>query len=193
MRKAVFLGVTAVCLSVAGAAGAVDFPRSINDRPAGPGTERPGAPRPYRVTPGVQADVSLGSGFSDTYGLGVDGRVGYAMANGIYVGGAASYFGGRSIQNQSAHAAFIGGELGYKIFPTRDARWEIRPYVFAGPAFVTTVSDVPLTESKTSLAVQPGVLGAYHFGDAFLQVDARYFMTPTPTTLAIFAGAGLAF
>ncbi|MGQ4828119.1 hypothetical protein, partial [Enterococcus faecalis] len=81
--------------------------------------------------------VEVGSGFSDTYGFGAAVRIGYAFRDGLYLGGRADYFVGQSLDNNTAHAAFVGGEAGYKFFATR--RWEIRPYAFAGPAFITTV------------------------------------------------------
>lgn len=193
MRISFVLAAAASILTFAGVASAADIPSSITQPPAGPGTEQPYGPKREAVREGLQADANLGTGFSSTYGLGVDGRIGYALSNGIYLGGEVSYFAGQSIGDQSSHAAFLGGEIGYKIFPTDDRRWEIRPYVFTGPAFVTTVTSPTLSESKTSFALQPGIVGAYHFGDMFLQADARYLLAPSPTTLAVFVGAGLAF
>jgi hypothetical protein len=61
---------------------------------------------------------------------------------------------------------------------------------------VTQVSAQPavvLVESQTSLALQPGVLGMYHFGNAFIGGDAHYMVTPAPNTLAVMATAGLGF
>jgi hypothetical protein len=197
MRNLVVFAVVASTLScVAGAASAAVLPPSIHRPPAGAGTEaeQPGAPSAGPVREGMQTDVDLGSGFRDTYGLGVEARLGYATSNGAYFGGAVQYFAGNTVNAESAHATFLGAEAAYKIFPTTDKRWEIRPYVFGGPAFVTTVTPYPLTTiSRTALALQPGLVGAYHFGNGFLQIDARYFVTPAPTTVAVFGGAGLAF
>lgn len=176
---------------------AADLPRSINTPPSGPGTEQPTPTGAQVITQGVQAGAGLGTGFSSTYGLGLEGRLGYTFHDGIYAGGNVQYFMGQTINDQSAHATFVGGEIGYKFFPT--ARVEVRPFVFAGPAFVTTVA--PSTNpnlaanvtSKTDLAVQPGVIAQYHFGHAFVGGDAHYMLTPSPNTLSLMGMAGIAF
>jgi len=195
MRTVLVIGIAAAAALVPSVASAIDIPPSTNAPPTGAGTERP-RPRPRdRVQEGVQIGAELGSGFSDTYGIGIAGRVGYAFRSGVYAGGRADYFGGHTINNQSAHATFLGGEIGYEFFPSR--RFELRPYVFGGPAWVTTVNasatGQAIVEDKASFGLQPGVLVAYHFGDAFVQVDGRYLVTPTPTTLAVFAGGGFGF
>jgi hypothetical protein len=149
------------------------------------------------LRPGVEASVAVGTGFADTYGLGFEARVGYTFRSGIYAGGAGQYYLGHSINDQQAHAAFIGGEIGYKIYPTEAL--EIRPYAFAGPAFVTQVAAAPLpsgppvTLSKADFGVQPGVLGMYHFGDAFVGADAHFMLLPSPNTVALLAGGGFGF
>jgi hypothetical protein len=172
---------------------AQNLPQSITEPPAGAGTERaapPGA-RPS-IQPGIEASVGLGSGFADTYGLGFAGRVGYTFANGVYGGINGQYYGGHTVNDQSAHAEFIGGEVGYKFYP--NARVEVRPYLFGGAGFITQVVAHPLTVVPTSgIAVQPGVTATYHFGDAFIGGDARYMAIPSPNTIAIMANAGLGF
>jgi hypothetical protein len=96
------------------------------------------------------------------------------------------------VNDQQAHATFVGGEVGYKIFPDRHV--EIRPYAFVGPAWITQVASVPFeTISKVDLGVQPGVLAEYHFGDAFVGGDAHYMLLPSPNTLAVLASAGFGF
>jgi hypothetical protein len=156
-----------------------------------PPAERP----PYK--PGLQAEAGLGTGFSSTYGLGIGGDVGYTWSQGIIAGGALEYFQGQTVNEQSSHAMFVGGEVGYRIFPSRKV--EVRPYAFVGPAFITTVSpsanpNQPNVVSKTDLAVQPGVKAQYHFSEAFfVGGDAHYMLTPTPNTLALMATAGLVF
>jgi hypothetical protein len=96
--------------------------------------------------------------------------------------------------NESAHATFLGGELGYKLF-LNNQRWEMRPYVFAGPAFIRTVEGTPVVraESTVRLAVQPGFLAAYHFGTVFLTAEAKLHLTPDPMALSVFGGAGMGF
>jgi len=156
-----------------------------------PAAERP----PYH--PGLQAEAGLGTGFSSTYGLGVEGALGYTWQQGIIAGGAVQYFQGQSVNDHSSHAMFVGGEAGYRIFPSHKV--EVRPYVFVGPAFITTVApsanpNQPSVVSKTDLAVQPGVIAQYHLSDAFsVGGDVHYMLTPSPNTLAVMATAGLAF
>lgn len=166
-------------------------PAGLNQPPAGPGTEQV-TPAGTTVREGLEGAVGIGTGFSDTYGLGLEARVGYTFRGGIYAGGAIEYYHGHSVDTQSAHATFVGGEVGYKIFAT--PRLEIRPYVFGGPAFVTQVQSVPFfVDSGTSFAIQPGGLVTYHFGRAFVGGDARWLVTPNPATLAILASGGIGF
>jgi len=170
---------------------------SMTARPRGPGTEaRPTAPEGVRAVEGPQASVQIGSGFTDTYGLGLGARLGYTFRSGIYAGGAVTHYFGQSVQSpvmdESSHATFVGGELGYKIF--KETRWEVRPYVFVGPAFVTTINELSLVrESKTRFGVQPGLLGAYHFGNLFLSAEAKWHVTPDPAGFTLLGGAGLGF
>jgi hypothetical protein len=177
---------------------AADIPKSTNAPPTGPGTEAPPFAHAHgvRAVEGYQGSLQVGTGFVDTYGIGVGGRAGYTFANGIYAGAAATYYWGNSVTTStgdvSAHATFVGAEGGYELFPNR--RWEIRPYVFVGPSWIRTVHDAPfLTESKTRFAVQPGLLAAYHFGDAYVSAEAKIHATPSPTALTVFGGAGLGF
>ena len=166
-------------------------PNGINTPPAGPGTEREAATAPG-VREGLEGGVGLGTGFSSTYGVGLEARVGYTFRDGIYAGGALQYFAGTSINSQSNHATFVGGELGYKVFTSR--KFEIRPYVFLGPSFITQVRDNPFfVDSSTSFAVQPSVVMMYHFGRAFLGGDGRWLVTPSPATFALFVSGGVGF
>jgi hypothetical protein len=178
--------------SVPVAAHATDMPQSINTPPSGPGTERI-TPQGRRVIrEGLEASAGLGSGFADTYGLGLEGRIGYTFRQGLYAGGDVQYFIGHSVNDQQAHATFVGGELGYKFFPTR--RVEVRPYAFLGPSWITQVAANPfVTNSKVDVAVQPGILAEYHIGDIFVGGDAHYMLTPQPNTLAVLASAGFGF
>jgi len=178
---------------------------SINAPPSGPGTEAPGAVPGQQVIQGFEGSAQVGAGFTDTYGLGLGARVGYTMnltgvrtaiPIGAYVGGAITYYFGHNVttdvQDESSHAWFLGGEGGVKIFPA--PRLEVRPYVFLGPAFIKQVEDNPFrSESKTRFAVQPGLLGAYHFGNAFLSAEARFHVTPDPTAFTLMGGAGWGF
>jgi hypothetical protein len=193
VRISTALAAGAALLALPSVARAVDLPRSINAPPQGAGTEQmigPGQAAGYR--PGIEASASLGTGFSETYGLGVGGRVGYTFQDGIYAGGAAQYYAGHSVADQQAHATFIGAEIGYKLYPT--TQLEVRPYAFAGPAFVTQVSTNPVAiNSQTTIALQPGVVAQYHFGNAFLGADAHYMVTPAPNAIAVMADAGFGF
>jgi hypothetical protein len=177
-------------------ASAIDLPNSFEEAPRGAGTERPITRGDQRVTPGIEGEVLLGSGFTDTYGLGFGGRAGYTFSQGLYVGGAGTYYSGRSIniagRSEGAYAAFLGAEAGWKLFP--EEHWELRPYVFVGPSFVKSVDENTLrTETRTRFGFQPGVLGAYHFGRAYVSAEARAHVTPTPGALTLLAGAGLSF
>jgi hypothetical protein len=169
---------------------------SLNTPPAGPGTEaRPGTPsRPPNIVEGWQGAVQLGGGFTDTYGFALGARAGYTFLHGVYVGGAVTHYFGNSVDTvtgtQSAHATFLGGELGYEFYPTM--HWEIRPYVFFGPSWITTVQPGSgFTESRTRLALQPGALVAYHFSNVFISAEAKVHATPDPTALTLLAGAGI--
>jgi hypothetical protein len=191
------LATAATLLLLPRTACAVDQPSTINTPPRPPAPEPANAaerPPPYRQ--GLQAEAGLGTGFSSTYGLGIEGAVEYTWSQGIIAGGGVQYFQGQTVNDQSSHAMFIGGTVGYRIFPS--PKVEVRPYAFVGPAFITTVSatsnpNQPNVVSKTDLAVQPGVIAQYHFGRAFVGGDAHYMLTPSPNTLAIMANAGLAF
>jgi hypothetical protein len=166
-------------------------PAGINTAPAGPGTER-AQPGRVGLRPGPEGGVGLGTGFSSTYSVGMEARVGYTFRDGVYGGAALQYFAGTSVNNQSNHATFVGGELGYKVFAS--PRFEIRPYVFLGPSFITQVQGNPFfKDSNTSFAVQPSVLLMYHFGQAFVGGDGRWLVTPTPATFALFASGGIGF
>jgi hypothetical protein len=163
-----------------GAASAADR-SDFRDPPRGAGTEV-GVSRSYypvRVHEGTQIAGFLGVG----YGVGVGGRLGYAFASGVYAGGSFTFFEG--------NASFLGGELGYKFFP--GYRWELQPYIFAGPAFVRVGdSGFGRPDAATVLAVQPGLLGAYHFGTAFISAEMRGYIAPNPGALAFLGGLGVA-
>ncbi len=176
----------------------VNIPSSTSARPTGPGTEAPARAqaRGVRAIEGYEAGIQLGSGFTDTYGFGMGARFGYTFPVGIYAGAAVTHYFGNTVTletgSEGAHATFVGAEGGYKVFP--DRHWEIRPYVFLGPAFVRTVEDVPFrSESTTRFGIQPGLFTAYHFGDAFLSAEAKAHVTPDPTALTVMGGAGLGF
>jgi hypothetical protein len=191
-------GFAALGLAPLSASAAVDLPHSVTEPPRGAGTEQPTPARPTegRVREGSEVSIQAGAGFTDTYGFGLGARYGYTFRQGIYVGAAGTYYWGNSVTTntgkESAHAGFFGAEVGYKFFP--EASWEIRPYVFGGPAFIREVNTTPFfTDSKTRFAVQPGILGAYHFGPAYITAEARLHATPSPTALTLLGGAGLSF
>lgn len=199
MRIQVALAVAAVALFAPAMASAFDFPSSFDEAPRGGGTERTGeASGADRVTKGVEAQATIGSGFTNTYGLGFGGRIGYTLGPGVYLGGAISYYQGRAVEtpngSASNNATWVGGEVGYKVFPG-NAHWELRPYVFAGPAVVKTAQGevFPVQETTTRFGVQPGLLGAYHFGSAYFAAEGRYHLTPSPSAFTLLAGAGLSF
>jgi hypothetical protein len=169
-------------------------PAGINTPPSGAGTEQ-AVPTRGGVREGLEGGVGLGTGFSDTYSVGMEARVGYTFRQGLYAGAALQYYAGHSINSNSSHATFVGGELAYKVFTNK--RFEIRPYVFLGPSFITQVQNAPnngtFSDSNTSFAVQPSVMFMYHFGNAFLGADGRWLVTPTPATFSLFASGGIGF
>jgi hypothetical protein len=118
------------------------------------------------------------------YGVGVGGRVGVTLPPEIYLGGAFTYY--------SGNAAFLGGEVGYKFWP--GYRWELRPYLFMGPAFLR-VGDQGFgrrpDQANVVLAFQPGFLGAYHFGPAYILAEGRVYVSPSPGALAFLGGVGV--
>ena len=164
--------------------------------PYGPGTEYRPANRYHstEIVEGLQASAQLGSGFTDPYGLGIGGRIGYTFFHGVYLGGSVSHYFGRTVDtfagSRTEGATFLGGEVGYELYPTY--RWEVRPYVFLGPSWMTTVGPFGSTTS-TALAFQPGLLTAYHFGNVFVSAEGKVHVTPEPIALAVFGGVGLGF
>jgi hypothetical protein len=154
---------------------------TFREPPRGAGTEtgdgRVGEDN--RVYEGVQLAGQVGVG----YGFAAGGRVGYAFHSGVYAGGAITYY--------TANATFVGGELGYKFFVTR--RWELQPYAFLGPAFIREGNHgFGRDSSVTVLGFQPGFLGAYHFGPAFVSAEMRVYVAPSPGALAFLGGIGFA-
>jgi hypothetical protein len=174
--------VTTVCAVITSSSLArADAPESLRDPPRGAGSEAAQVPvgDSYRVHEGTELGGYAGVG----YGVGLGARMGYAFHTGVYAGGAFTFYTG--------NASFLGAEVGYKFFP--DERWELRPYLFAGPAFVRVGdSGFGRPDATTLFALQPGFLGAYRFGPAFLSAELRTYVTPNPGALAFFGGAGIA-
>ncbi len=175
---------TTVAATVYANVAAADPSPPLDEPPTGAGTQTDTGREAdaHRVYRGPEAGGALGTGFSNVYGVGASGRLGYSFGSGVYLGGAFTQF----IGDLPRSAMFIGGEAGYKLFPAY--HWEIRPYVFLGPAVVDHGGGPEL-----GLAVQPSMLAAYHFGPWFLSADARVYALPDPATLAMFAGGGAAF
>jgi hypothetical protein len=136
----------------------------------------------HRIHPGPEVDAGVGMGFSDQHSLNFGGRVGYTTSPGIYMGADLQHYIGR-VSAGSPHLTLVGGDVGLKLFPTQNL--EIRPYGFAGVA-------IPGSGSA-KLALDPGILAAYHFGRAFVDVDARYLATPGPTGPIVTGGGGVSF
>ncbi len=165
--------------------------------PSGAGTDEvDSAGHRLGIVPGWEASGELGTGFSDTYGLGIAGRVGYTLPIGVYLGGQVQAYWGETYGSQNAHATFLGGEVGYKLYPLPNALngLELRPYVFAGPAFISaSTSEAPFVRSKTGFAIQPGALAVIHLGPAFVGADVRLLTTPSPFGAALLGSAGAGF
>jgi hypothetical protein len=144
--------------------------------------EREGPAVGTGIHPGAQLEAHFGSGFSDTYNVGFGARLGFTSDAGIYLGGNLEHTIGRDVV-RTPQNTLVAGELGIKLFPSY--RIEVRPYGLAG-------AQIP-SNAGTQLAVAPGVVAAYHFGAAFIDVDARYLVTPNPSTFMLMGGAGLGF
>jgi hypothetical protein len=192
----------AISIIAAGAAvgTALAFPSTASAAtlaPSGPGTEQVNQQGRYEgIRPGLEAGGALGTGFSGTYGLGYEGRLGYTFPIGVYVGGQVQAFYGNNVNGNKAHATFFGAEVGYKLFPIRYINaLEVRPYVFAGPAFISQVNqDAPFNvNSKTSFAIQPGALALYHLGPVFVGADFRFLATPSPFGVTLMGAIGAGF
>jgi hypothetical protein len=131
---------------------------------------------PYRT--GVEMGGYAGVG----NGVGVGGRIGGTTAPGVYLGGAFTYF--------TQNATFVGGEIGYKFWP--GYRWELRPYVFLGPAFLRVGNEgFGRSADEVVFAFQPGFLAALHFGPAYISAEGRVYVTPDPGALALLGGVGV--
>jgi hypothetical protein len=153
---------------------------ALDEAPRGAGSQvgDPAVGEQDRVREGFTLAGYAGVG----YGVGAGARIGYSFRPGIYLGGAYTYY--------SGNASMLGGELGYKLFLS--SRWELMPYVFGGAAFIREGdSGFGRDSAETVGAFQPGVVGAYHFGPAFLFADARAYVTPSPGALALLAGVGV--
>jgi len=177
-----FIGITGTLATVFVSSAAAAATPPYRQAPYGPGTENgyTHVGDEDRVREGAEAGAQVGGAFDDAYGAAVGARLGYSFAPGVYVGAAYSHYFG---QLSSTHADFFGGEVGYKFFPT--VRWELRPYAFLGPAFITTGG-----VSRSDLAFQPSLLTAYHVGSVFFSVEARALVAPDPTALALMGGVG---
>lgn len=167
-------------LSTASMASAQSPPKALlRQNPEGAGTDAGAASGEHRAVEGVEMAAFAGGG----YGVGFGARIGYTFSPGVYVGGQGTDY--------ANGVAFLGAEVGYKLFVSY--HWELRPYVFAGPAFIRAGdSRFGRSSTATEMAVQPGFLGAYHFSNVFLFGEARAHVAPSPGALAVFAGIGFA-
>jgi hypothetical protein len=148
----------------------------------------PAGARPV-AAPGFSVEGLLGSGLDSQYGLMAGARGGYTTDNGVYLGGNAT----RADRSDGATDTLLGGELGYKYFPT--PKVELRPFGIVG-ADIASASSAPglhPAPSATRLAIQPGILAAYHFGSFFVSAEGRLQVLPTPVAPSLLAGAGLNF
>lgn len=144
--------------------------------------EREGPAIGTGIHPGAQLEGHVGSGFNDVYNLGVGARLGFTTDAGIYLGGNLEHYIGSNTVGQP-HDTIVAGELGIKLYPTYHL--ELRPYGLVG-------ANIP-SNGGTSLAVAPGLVGAYHFGPAFIDVDGRYMVNPGPQTFMLLGGVGIGF
>jgi hypothetical protein len=191
MRNSV--AVVSVAVAAAAAVSMASRPAhaGMDVTPRGPGNEVVDAEgHVVGVHPGWEASGGGGTGFAGTYSGGIEARVGYTLPFGLYVGGQAQGYWGNTVGSNQAHASFFGAEVGYKLFLLRQV--EFRPYVFGGEAFITQVGSNSFN-SHTGVAVQPGIMGLYHLGSAFLGGEFRFLTTPGPVSPAIMFLAGAGF
>ena len=137
----------------------------------------------YRTYP-YRTGVEMGGYAGVGYGVGAGGRIGATSVPGVYLGGSFTYY--------TQNATFVGGELGYKFWP--GYRWELRPYVFMGPAFLRVGSDGfgrRADQPEVVFGFQPGFLAAIHFGQAYISGEGRVYVTPNPGALAFLGGVGV--
>lgn len=145
----------------------------------------PGGPA-VPVARTVSGDAFVGSGLGNRYGLGYGARVGYTMPKGIMLGVDATRYQGQA----SSSETIVGGEVGLRNFVT--PRLEVRPFALVGAA-IQSAGNLVGAPSTTQLALQPGVLAAWHFGRAFVSAEGRLQVTPTPAAASLLGGAGLTF
>jgi hypothetical protein len=170
MRLRLAFAITAVATSVASIAAA--------DVVVGERAEPVRSTSPYRTGAEMAGYAGVG------YGVGVGGRIGATTVPGVYLGGSFTYY--------TANATFVGGELGYKFWP--GDRWELRPYVFLGPAFLRVGDDGfgrRADQPRVVFGFQPGFLAAFHFGPAYISGEGRVYVTPNPGALAFLGGVGV--
>ncbi len=169
-----------------------DYVSTVNTPPPKAPAEAPVA-RTAEHHEGLVAAGSLCTCFSGTYAFGLEARVGYTFPVNVYVGGNAQYYFGNSVNNSNAYAFFVGPEIGYKLYPIDQL--EIRPFAFVGAGFNKQVNSNPFsTNTHNTIAVQPGLIGLYHFGDMFfVGGDAHFMVTPSPVAFALLATAGAGF
>ena len=137
-----------------------------------------------RPAPAYRSGAEIAGFAGAGYGVGVGGRIGGTFDNGVYLGGSFTWY--------TTNASFVGGELGYKFWP--GYRWELRPYVFMGPAFLRVGNEGfgrRADQPDVVFAFQPGFLAAYHFGAAYISAEGRAYVTPNPGALALFGGVGV--
>ena len=171
--RALLVASTAIAVTSAASIALADT-YIVRERPEGVHTYE------YNYNRGAELGGYAGVG----YGVGVGGRAGGTLDPAVYLGGAFTYY--------SGNAAFVGGEVGYKLWP--GYRWELRPYLFMGPGFVR-VGDYGFgrrpDQPDVVFAFQPGFLGAYHFGAVYLSAEGRVYATPNPGALALLGGVGV--
>jgi hypothetical protein len=67
--------------------------------------------------------------------------------------------------------------------------------MFLGAAFLEWAmrDSVAPQRSEVVLAFQPGLLAAYHFGAAYVDLEGRAYVEPNPGALALLGGMGVNF
>lgn len=143
----------------------------------------------------------VGHGDKDAFKGGIGGRIGYTLANKLYLGGSfTSHFGTREGAVQS-NVWYAGGEVGYEL----DAGpFVIRPYAGAGIASVFASVYIPeagafqggrFSATERRFVFWPGasLLLPFDGGRVFVGVDAKLLVVDKANAFNAYATLGVAF
>lgn len=145
---------------------------------------------------GVSFGGALGTGTSNSYGLGLGVRGGYTFPSRLYVGGIGAYhFGNKeSFQDNSIRRSswYVGPELGYDIGA---GPLLVRPVMGLGLGYTTGEISGPgiatTNDTKPKLFLSPGAEVMYPIGNFYVGADGRYMYMRDNDAITLFATGGL--